>query len=86
MSDFEKATRVFDALKVAEGQPAQQALPILNGLVALVQGSGEQSLEVGEARSGASWRSVRSARPCTADSLRISFGRRRSGQPSDGCR
>jgi hypothetical protein len=53
MSDFEKATRVFDALKVAEGQPAQQALPILNGLVALVQGSGEQSLEVEEARSGA---------------------------------
>ena len=53
MSDFEKATRVLDALKAAEDKPAELALPILNGLVGLVQGSGEQSLEVEEARSGA---------------------------------
>lgn len=53
MRDFEKATRVLDALKAAEDQPAQLALPILNGLVGLVQGSGEQPLEVEEARSGA---------------------------------
>lgn len=53
MSDLEKATRVLDALKAAEAQPAQQALPILNGLVGLVQGSSEQPLEVEEARSGA---------------------------------
>jgi hypothetical protein len=53
MSDFEKATRVLDALKAAEREPAEKALPILNGLVGLVQGGGEQSLEVEEARSGA---------------------------------
>ena len=53
MSDFEKATRVLDALRAAEVQPAPLALPLLNGLVGLVQGSGEQSLEVEEARSGA---------------------------------
>jgi len=53
MSDFEKATQVLDTLRAAEVQPAQLALPLLNGLVGLVQGSGEQSLEVEEARSGA---------------------------------
>jgi hypothetical protein len=53
MSDFEKATRVLDALKAAEREPAEKALPILNGLVGLAQGGGEQSLEVEEARSGA---------------------------------
>jgi len=53
MSDFENATRVLDALKAAEVQPAQSALPLLNGLVGLVQGSGEATLEVEEARSGA---------------------------------
>ena len=52
MSDFEKAARVFEALKAAEGKPAQVALPLLNELVSLVQGSGEASLEVEEARSG----------------------------------
>jgi hypothetical protein len=39
--------------KVAERAPAQTALPILNGLVGLVQGDGEQLLEVEEARSSA---------------------------------
>ena len=53
MSDFEKATKAFDALKAAERQPAQLALPILNGLIGLVQGSGEAPLEVEEARSSA---------------------------------
>jgi hypothetical protein len=53
VSDFEKATTVIDALKAAEGKPAQVALPILNGLVGLVQGDGEQPLEVEEARSNA---------------------------------
>jgi hypothetical protein len=53
MSDFAKATKAFDALKAAEGQPAQLALPILNGLIGLVQGSGEAPLEVEEARSSA---------------------------------
>jgi hypothetical protein len=53
MRDSEKAGKVFEALKTAEREPAEKALPILNGLVGLVQGSGEQSLEVEEARSGA---------------------------------
>jgi hypothetical protein len=53
MSDFEKASRVLDALKAAEDQPALLALPMLNGLVGLVQGSGEAPLEVEDARSSA---------------------------------
>ena len=53
MSEFEKAAKVFDALKAAEDQPAQLALPILNGLVGLVQGGSEAPLEIEEARSGA---------------------------------
>ena len=53
MTDSEKAAKVIEALKAAEREPAQAALPILNGLVGLVQGGGEQELEVEEARSGA---------------------------------
>ena len=47
------AQQVLDALKCAEQVPAQEALPILNGLVGLVQGSGDDRLEVEEARSSA---------------------------------
>jgi len=53
MTDSEKAATVLEALKAAEREPAQNALPILNGLVGLVQGSGEAPLEVEEARSSA---------------------------------
>jgi hypothetical protein len=53
MTDSEKAAKVIEALKAAEREPAQMALPMLNGLVALVQGDGEAPLEVEEARSGA---------------------------------
>ena len=53
MTDSEKAAKVIEALKAAEREPAQAALPILNGLVGLVQGGGEQPLEVEEARSSA---------------------------------
>jgi hypothetical protein len=53
MTDAEKAAAVIDALKAAEHRPAQIALKILNGLTGLVQGGGEQPLEVEEARSGA---------------------------------
>lgn len=53
MSEFEKAAKVRDALKAAEDQPAQSALPILNGLIGLVQGGGEAAMEVEEARSSA---------------------------------
>jgi hypothetical protein len=53
MTDSEKAAEVIEALKAAERQPAQTALPILNGLVGLVQGGGDQPLEIEEARSSA---------------------------------
>jgi hypothetical protein len=41
------------ALKLAEQEPPQKALPILNGLVGLVKADHEQRLEVEEARSSA---------------------------------
>jgi hypothetical protein len=53
MTDSENAAKVIEALKSAEREPAQTALPMLNALVGLVQGSGEAPLEVEEARSGA---------------------------------
>jgi hypothetical protein len=53
MTDSENAAKVLDTLKAAERAPAQAALPMLNELVALVQGGGEAPLEVEEARSGA---------------------------------
>jgi hypothetical protein len=54
MSDTETAQKVFEALKLAEQAPSQDALPILNGLIGLVQGSGgEQPLEIEEARASA---------------------------------
>jgi hypothetical protein len=53
MTDSEKAAKVIEALKAAEREPAQIALPILNGLVGLVRGDREQPLEVEEARSSA---------------------------------
>jgi hypothetical protein len=53
MNDSEKARKVIEALKAAEREKAEIALPMLNGLVALVQGDSEQPLEVEEARSGA---------------------------------
>ncbi len=53
MTDSEKAIKVIEALKAAEREPAQIALPMLNGLVGLVQGDREQPLEVEEARSSA---------------------------------
>jgi hypothetical protein len=53
MTDSEKAATIIEALKAAEREPPQAALPILNGLVGLVQAHGEQPLEVEEARSSA---------------------------------
>ena len=53
VTDSEKAAEVIKALKAAEREPPQTALPILNGLIGLVQGGGEQPLEVEEARSSA---------------------------------
>ena len=53
MTDREKAATVIEALKAAEREPAQTALPMLNALVGLVQGEADQPLEVEEARSSA---------------------------------
>ena len=53
MTDTEKAASVIEALKAAQREPAQTALPMLNALVGLVQGGGEAPLEVEEARSSA---------------------------------
>lgn len=53
MTDSETAAKVLDTLKAAEHAPPQAALPMLNGLVGLVQASGAASLEVEEARASA---------------------------------
>lgn len=53
MSERDAAQKVLDALKLAERKPAQEALPLLNGLIPLVQGGGGQELETEEARSSA---------------------------------
>ncbi len=53
MTDAENASQVLDTLRAAEQAPPQTALPMLNGLIGLVQGSGPASLEVEEARAGA---------------------------------
>ena len=53
MTDAEKAATIIEALHAAEREPAQTALPILNGLAGLAQGDGEQPLEVEEARCSA---------------------------------
>jgi hypothetical protein len=53
MTDAETAAKVLETLKAAEREPAQVALPMLNGLIGYVQGGQEQRLEVDEARSRA---------------------------------
>jgi hypothetical protein len=53
MINAETAAQVLDTLKAAEHAPPQAALPMLNGLVGLVQASGAASLEVEEARASA---------------------------------
>jgi hypothetical protein len=53
MTDAEKAAKVLETLRTAEREPAQVALPMLNGLVGLVQSGGEASLEAEEARASA---------------------------------
>ena len=53
MTDSEKAAVIIETLRAAEREPAEVALPILNGLVGLVAAHGEVPLEVEEARSSA---------------------------------
>ena len=51
MTNSETAATILEALTAAEREPPPAALPILNGLVGLVQGDPGQPLEVEEARS-----------------------------------
>jgi hypothetical protein len=53
MTDSEKAATILEALETAKREPPPAALPILNGLIGLVQGDPGQPLEVEEARSAA---------------------------------
>jgi hypothetical protein len=53
MTDAEKAATVLEALRAAEREPAEVALPRLNGLIGLVQAHGETPLEAEEARASA---------------------------------
>jgi hypothetical protein len=54
MTESQKAEEVYQALKAAERSAPGAALPILNGLMGLVQSdSGDQRIEVDEARSSA---------------------------------
>jgi hypothetical protein len=53
MSERDSAQQVLDALKRAAAKPASEALSDLNGLIPLVQGHGEQGVELDEARASA---------------------------------
>ena len=49
----ENAAKVMETLQAAEREAPQKALQMLNGLAGLVQGDGDQRLEIEEARSSA---------------------------------
>ena len=51
MVESEKAENIIETLRAVEHEPAQIALPSLNGLVGLIRGAPETSLEVEEARA-----------------------------------
>jgi hypothetical protein len=54
MTEQEKAQRVLETLKAAEATEPKAALAMLNGLMELLRSpSGEESLEIDEARSAA---------------------------------
>jgi hypothetical protein len=53
MNERETAQQVLEAIKLSAKKPAQEALADLNGLIPLVQGGGEQDLEVDDARATA---------------------------------
>ena len=54
VTESEKASQVHVALQAAQAASPADALPMLNGLVGLVSsGSGDQPLEVDEARASA---------------------------------
>jgi hypothetical protein len=49
----ENAAKVMETLQAAERETSQKALQMLNELAGLVQGDGDQRLEIEEARSSA---------------------------------
>jgi hypothetical protein len=53
MNELEKADTVLEALKAAEQELPQAALPILNGISGLIKGDGDDRLEIQEARTDA---------------------------------
>jgi hypothetical protein len=53
MTDAETAQQVLNALKLSAEKPAREALADLNGLIPLVQGGGEHTIEVDDARASA---------------------------------
>ncbi|HEY8332270.1 MAG TPA: hypothetical protein VIQ05_00625 [Tardiphaga sp.] len=53
MDELQKAETVLEALKAAEQELPQAALPILNGIAGLIKGDGDDALEVQEARTDA---------------------------------
>ncbi|UZE47829.1 hypothetical protein ONR75_23570 [Rhodopseudomonas sp. P2A-2r] len=53
MNELEKAEAVLEALKAAEQELPQAALPILNGIAGLIKGDGDDALEIQEARTDA---------------------------------
>jgi hypothetical protein len=53
MGDLARAEEVMQALKLAEREPPQKALAILNGLVGFIKADQDQQLEIEEARSSA---------------------------------
>ena len=86
MSDSETARKVFEVLKLAEQAPAQDALPMLNGLAGLIQGGGEKRRWKSKTPAPApSSRSAKSERRCIASNLQAACMQRRSVPPSDGC-
>jgi hypothetical protein len=51
MEESEKAKKIIETLRAVEHARSNVALPSLNGLVGLIQGASETSLEVEEARA-----------------------------------
>jgi hypothetical protein len=53
MNERETAQQVLEAIRLSAEKPAQEALADLNGLIPLVQGGGEHTIEVDDARASA---------------------------------
>jgi hypothetical protein len=74
MTDSEKVERGIEALKAAEREPAQVALPILNGLVGLVQGDPDSLWKSKRRVPARSWPSAKSEKPCSRPARRSPVG------------